>query len=469
MIRRHGRSLRWVLMLGDALVAMIVLVSVSAVRAADGSGWPGILQVLPMPGLLITLYSLGWVALLGFHGVYQPRSHWTLRGEAFGVIRAALMFGLITFAALFLLEADAVSRGVVIAVLPIQAAVTIGARYLIRSFLHALRRRGRNLRQVLIVGTGPTALAFAERLEARWDLGFVVVGLAGSEPVPAGTTWPVLGTVDDLPDILHSTVVDEVAICLPATDRQRVEAISALCFDQGKTIRLPLEIPAVALTTGHVEDLDGTPVVSIISGPDRGLALATKRLIDLAGATIGLVLLTPLFLIVGILIRREDGGPVLFTQPRAGLNGRPFQIVKFRTMTQDADARRAELRAFNEIEGNASFKMTNDPRITSIGRLLRKTSIDELPQLWNVLRGEMSLVGPRPHPFDDVAGYDDWHRRRLSMKPGITGLWQIGGRTETNFDRWVEKDLEYIDRWSLWLDLRVIAETIPALLRTEGR
>ena len=210
-------------------------------------------------------------------------------------------------------------------------------------------------------------------------------------------------------------------------------------------------------------------MVSIISGPDRGLALATKRLIDLAGATIGLVLLTPLFLIVGILIRREDGGPVLFTQPRAGLNGRPFQIVKFRTMTQDADARRAELRAFNEIEGNASFKMTNDPRITSIGRLLRKTSIDELPQLWNVLRGEMSLVGPRPHPFDDVAGYDDWHRRRLSMKPGITGLWQIGGRTETNFDRWVEKDLEYIDRWSLWLDLRVIAETIPALLRTEGR
>ena len=160
---------------------------------------------------------------------------------------------------------------------------------------------------------------------------------------------------------------------------------------------------------------------------------------------------------------------MLFRQQRAGLNGRPFQIVKFRTMGRDADEHRAELRAQNEIDGNASFKMTNDPRVTSIGRMLRRSSLDELPQLWNVLRGEMSLVGPRPHPSDDVAGYNDWHRRRLSMKPGITGLWQIGGRTEPSFDRWVIKDLEYIDRWSLWLDLRVIAQTVPALLRAEGR
>jgi exopolysaccharide biosynthesis polyprenyl glycosylphosphotransferase len=469
MIRRHGRSFRWMLMVGDALVAMFVLSIVSAIRAGDGSGWPGVWQVVPSPALLITSYSLLWVALLAMQGVYQSRSHWTLRGETLGVLRAALMFGLITFAALFLLQVDEVSRAVALAVLPIQAAVTIGARYVIRTFLHALRRRGRNLRQVLIVGTGPSALAFATRLEEHWELGFVVAGLVGDEPVPDGTAWPVLGTVDDLPSILHRDVVDEVAICLPASDRSRVEAVAGLCFDQGKTIRLPLEIPAVALSSGRVEDLDGTPVVSIVSGPDRDLGLAAKRLVDVAGATVGLILLAPLFAVVAILIRRSDGGSVLFRQPRAGLNGRPFEIVKFRTMTMDADAQRAELRAFNEIEGNASFKMTNDPRITKLGRFLRKTSIDELPQLWNVLRGEMSLVGPRPHPFDDVAGYDDWHRRRLSMKPGITGLWQIGGRTETSFDRWVEKDLEYIDRWSLWLDFRVIAETIPALLRTEGR
>ena len=258
-------------------------------------------------------------------------------------------------------------------------------------------------------------------------------------------------------------------MCLPSSDRSRLEAITGLCLSEGKTVRLPLEIPAAALASGHVEDLDGTPVVSVISGPDRELGLVAKRLLDIGGAIFGLIALSPVFLLAAIAIKRADGGPVIFRQPRAGLNGRPFQIVKFRTMTVDADAQRAALRSLNEIEGNASFKLTDDPRITPIGKLLRKTSVDELPQLWNVLRGEMSLVGPRPHPFDDVAGYDDWHRRRLSMKPGITGLWQIGGRTETSFDRWVEKDLEYIDRWSLWLDIRVIVGTIPALLRAEGR
>jgi lipopolysaccharide/colanic/teichoic acid biosynthesis glycosyltransferase len=206
-----------------------------------------------------------------------------------------------------------------------------------------------------------------------------------------------------------------------------------------------------------------------VSGPDRELALAAKRLLDIVGSACGLIVLSPILLGVTVAIALRDGRPILFRQSRAGLNGRPFQIAKFRTMGRDADALRAELRAHNEIDGNASFKMTNDPRITPIGRFLRRTSLDELPQLWNVLKGEMSLVGPRPHPFDDVAGYDDWHRRRLSMKPGITGLWQIGARTEASFDRWVAKDLEYIDRWSLWLDLRVIIATVPALLRAEGR
>ncbi len=469
MIRRHGRSIRLLMMVGDALVAMIVLSTISAVRAGDGSGWPGIWSIVPSPVLLITLYSLLWVALLALQGQYQSRTHWTVRAEVAGVIWAAIMFGLITFAALFLLQVEDVSRPVLLAVVPVQAAVTIVVRSCIRSVLRALRRRGRNLRHVVVVGTGPSALDFAARLEARWELGFVVVGLVGDDPVPDGTPWPVRGPIDALPAILQEDLIDEVAVCLPASDRTRVEAIAALSRDHGKTVRLPLEIPALALTSGHIEDLDGTPVASIISGPDRELALAVKRIVDVAGSVVGLILLAPLFAVVAIVIRRSDGGSVFFRQPRAGLKGRPFEIVKFRTMTVDADARRAELRAFNEIEGNASFKMTNDPRITGIGRLLRKTSIDELPQLWNVLRGQMSLVGPRPHPFDDVAGYVGWHRRRLSMKPGITGLWQIGGRTETNFDRWVEKDLEYIDRWSLWLDFRVIAATIPALLRTEGR
>jgi exopolysaccharide biosynthesis polyprenyl glycosylphosphotransferase len=457
------------MMLGDALVAMIVIAGISVLRF--GPEWPGVWQgVVPFPTILITAYAGVWVGLLALQGLYQSRAHWSIATEAQSVVYAAILLGLTTLATLFLLDASNVSRLVLLLVIPTQAAVTILARSMLRSVLRALRRRGRNLRHVLVVGTGPAAVDFATRLEDRWDLGFVVTALVGDDPPADGNSrWPVRGPIERLPAILHDQVVDEVAICLEATDRARIDAIARLCVDQGKTVRIPLEIPVTALSSGHVEDLDGTPVVSIVSGPDRELALAAKRLVDLGGTIIGGLLISPILIVAAIAIKLDDGGPILFRQPRAGLNGRPFQIAKFRTMVIDADAQRDSLRAYNEIEGNASFKMTNDPRVTRVGRWLRKTSIDELPQLWNVLLGEMSLVGPRPHPFDDVAGYDDWHRRRLSMRPGITGLWQIGGRRETSFDRWVEKDLEYIDRWSIWLDFRVIAATIPALIRAEGR
>jgi len=199
------------------------------------------------------------------------------------------------------------------------------------------------------------------------------------------------------------------------------------------------------------------------------LSLAAKRGLDIVGAVAGLVILSPVLLGTAVAIAVVDGRPVLFRQPRAGQGGAPFLIAKFRTMGRDADAQRAALREQNEVAGGASFKMTNDPRVTRLGRILRKTSIDELPQLWNVLRGEMSLVGPRPHPFDDLEGYEDWHFRRLSVKPGITGLWQVSGRGDADFDRWTRLDLEYIDRWSLMLDLKIMLRTIPAVLKAGGR
>jgi lipopolysaccharide/colanic/teichoic acid biosynthesis glycosyltransferase len=196
---------------------------------------------------------------------------------------------------------------------------------------------------------------------------------------------------------------------------------------------------------------------------------AVKRTVDLVGAVVGLVVLSPVFVGTMLLIALTDGRPVLFIQERAGLDGRAFRIYKFRTMQRDADAQRNDLRSQNEVVGGAAFKMTNDPRITSLGRLLRRTSIDELPQLLNVLRGEMSLVGPRPHPFDDVAGYEPWHLGRFAMKPGITGLWQVEARGDADFDRWVELDLRYIREWSPLLDLKILIRTVPAVLRGSGR
>ena len=196
--------------------------------------------------------------------------------------------------------------------------------------------------------------------------------------------------------------------------------------------------------------------------------LAAKRTLDVFGAALGLVLLSPLMVAVAVLILVADGRPILFRQQRVGLDGRRIMVSKFRTMVRDAESRMADLRPRNEIRGHG-FKITDDPRLTRIGRFLRRSSLDELPQLWDVLLGDMSLVGPRPPLPEEVAGYAAWHRRRLTVKPGITGLWQVSARREQEFDRWVVWDLAYIDAWSFWLDLRIIVRTLPAVLALEGR
>ena len=214
---------------------------------------------------------------------------------------------------------------------------------------------------------------------------------------------------------------------------------------------------------------DTTDGIPTSGHQQRRVSLAAKRGLDVVGAVVGLIVFSPLFVLVALTIIIDDGRPVLFRQDRAGLHGRPFPIVKFRSMRRNADEERASLRDRNEISGGASFKMTDDPRVTRSGRLLRRTSIDELPQLWNVLMGEMSLVGPRPHPFDDVAGYAEWHHRRLDMKPGITGLWQVSARSDPDFDTWVQLDLEYVDHWTLSGDLGILLKTIPAVIRASGR
>jgi lipopolysaccharide/colanic/teichoic acid biosynthesis glycosyltransferase len=196
--------------------------------------------------------------------------------------------------------------------------------------------------------------------------------------------------------------------------------------------------------------------------------LAAKRALDIGGSAFPLLVLSPLFALLAMSVKLNSSGSALFRQERVGLHGRVFRVVKFRSMCDGAEEQLDDLRPLNVIRGQA-FKVDCDPRITAVGRFLRRSSLDELPQLWNVLRGQMSLVGPRPPLPCEVANYDVWHRRRLSMKPGMTGLWQIGGRSEAEFDHWVEKDLEYIDRWSFWLDLKIIARTLPAMLSGTGR
>ena len=463
MIRRYAYWLRALLMLVDGLLAAGLLVVLSVLRfGADWAvHWRG---VIAEPAAFVALYAVGWIAILALHGLYRPRARWTIRSEAADLARATVVMVLLSLSVLFFFKLPDVSRLFLLFLFPTQFVLTLATRALLRLGFRWLREQGYNARFVVIVGAGPRGQAFARKLAEHPELGLNVLGFvdeAGVE-MPAGRT--LLGPLADLPTILHERVVDEVVICLPFSQWNLVDAIARICEDEGKIVRVPMDVLDHAFAAGKVEDLDGVPVFSLVSGPDRLLALGLKRLIDLAVSAVALLVLSPLFAAVAVAIRARDGAPVFFRQTRVGLHGRPFRVAKFRTMVADAEARYGEV---VDRSDPRAFKLVDDPRVTPLGAFLRRTSLDELPQLWNVLRGQMSLVGPRPAPPREVDGYDVWHRRRLSMKPGITGLWQVTARSIDDFDNRASLDLDYIDRWSLWLDLKILARTIPAAL--EGR
>ena len=464
MIRRHYFWFRALLMAADAVSAGALLIALSYLRAGeDWAVWWR--QVVPLPEVFVLAYAATWVALLTGVGLYRPRARWSLRSEARDVIRATAAMALITLSVLFLFNLPDISRLLLLVLFPTQALVTIGLRAVLRVVFQRMRRDGRNLRYVLVLGAGPRGRAFAAKLEGHDELGLRVIGFLDPDPaLGAGLRWPLIGTLDDLEEVLHGRIVDEVVVCLPFSMWTHIDAIASLCEEEGKIVRIPMDVLDRTIATGRIEELDGTPVFSLVSGPDRAMALAAKRLADMVGALAGLVLLSPLFAIVALATVLDSGSPVFFHQTRIGLHGRPFAMHKFRSMRLGAEQEQAELAAGSVVNGQA-FKLDDDPRVTRVGRFLRRTSVDELPQLWNVLLGQMSLVGPRPPLPTEVEGYDLWHRRRLSMKPGITGLWQVRGRHDPEFDRWVEADLEYIDKWSLWLDLKILLRTIPAAVQ----
>jgi exopolysaccharide biosynthesis polyprenyl glycosylphosphotransferase len=465
MIRRHLTALKIGLLAVDVASALAVFVAVSWIRL--GSDWRNDWRIVGVdPIALAVLWAVIWVSALWLMDLYRLRARWSIRSEARAVLQAGMLIAVASFSALFLFKLPDVSRLLLLLLFVSQTLVTLGLRLSIRWTLRRLRDRGYNTRYLLVVGTGPAARRFADRVERHRALGLRVIGhlSAVGEENPAVGRRPILGSVEDLEEVFHSRVVDEVAICLPAEHVRLIEPIARLCEEEGKIVRIPVDELGLSLSGAHLEEFDGIPVLSLVYGPDRAISLVVKRLLDIGLAVIGLVLLAPFFLIIAAWIIALDGRPVLFRQDRVGLHGRLFRVVKFRTMVPDAEERLADVAELNEIRGHA-FKVTDDPRLSRTGRILRATSIDELPQLWNVVRGEMSLVGPRPPLPSEVEGYDLWHRRRLSMKPGITGLWQVEARRDEDFDRWVELDLAYIDRWSVWLDLKIMVRTIPAMLQ----
>lgn len=352
------------------------------------------------------------------------------------------------------------------------SAFVAGSRVLIRICLASIRARGRNLRYILILGTNRRAVEFARRLDATPELGYRVLGFVDREwheGADREKPYPLCCSFDGLVEYLRRNVVDEVANYLPLRSfYEHSSGIAALCEQHGIFMRFDPEIFDLKIAHARTEELDGRAHITAYSSPLDGWPVLAKRALDVTLSLALLVAITPALVVIGLVIKLTSRGPVFFRQERIGRNKRRFFIYKFRTMVPNAENLLPALELLNEAQGPV-FKIRNDPRMTPIGRLLRRTSVDELPQLFNVLRGDMSLVGPRPLPVRDYEGFDqDWQRRRFSVRPGITCLWQVKGRSNIGFDHWMKLDLQYLDEWSIWLDMKILAQTIPAVLRGSG-
>ncbi len=386
-------ALRLGLMLADGASATIVFLLVSLVRFGDGQ-WLAIWQGFGVDiRLAAVLFGIGWVVALWYHGLYRLRARWRLQTEALDILRATIVVVALALSALFVLKQVDVSRLFLLTLFVVQPLVAFAGRATLRAGFGRLRRRGYNVRFMLVVGSGRLAQDFADRVERRGVLGIRVIGhISVPGESPRVVTRPIVGVVDDIATIFHSITVDEVAVCLEHGSAAYLEPVIRLAADEGKTVRVPIDPLGGALAGASEEEFEGMVIRSLAHDGQRELGFAVKRLIDLGGAMIGLVLLSPLLLGMAVWIRLGDGPPVLFRQTRIGLHGRPFTIIKFRTMAPDAEDRLDEVAHLNERSAVA-FKATNDPRITRLGRTVRRSSIDELPQLWNVLVGQMSLAG----------------------------------------------------------------------------
>jgi exopolysaccharide biosynthesis polyprenyl glycosylphosphotransferase len=348
------------------------------------------------------------------------------------------------------------------------ATLRLGVYYLSRRF----RRRGINTKSLLIIGGGARSENLIETITSEPGLGYKVLGYLDSSPSYSGRKLveaPCLGRFDDLKRIINEDVVDEVAIALPIKSHYaEIKTAIAQLEEQGVVVHLLSDFFPYHLSRIQPHEFKGLPLLSLHSSPRFSWRVELKRLIDIAAALTLLVLFAPLFVLIAVLIKLDSPGKVFFSQERMGYNKRRFFMIKFRTMVSDAEARMKEIEHLNEKQGPI-FKIKKDPRITRVGKYLRKFSLDELPQFINVLLGDMSLVGPRPLELGEALKLKEGlHKRRFSVKPGLTCLWQISGRSNLSFEEWMELDLEYIDHWSLNLDWWILAKTVPAVLTARG-
>jgi exopolysaccharide biosynthesis polyprenyl glycosylphosphotransferase len=427
-------------------------------------------ELLPIQGYAwMIVLGIGWWAVVATTlGLYRLSIRRSGRDKLRIVVESSLLMGLFLGFLSFALTLK-LSRPLIALFVFYQALFLCSAR--ISIVLHG--RHGthpsRDRRNILIVGTSKKARDMGELVSRYSDWGLRILGYVNVESSRGLETTPdVLGSISDIPTIIENNVVDEIIfVGSEPRDLEGLDEVLSICKEQGIKTRVAADFFPIKVSRVSMEFLENVPIITFSATPDHALALLAKRTLDVLVCTIALVLLIPFMALVSILIKLTSKGPIIYRQIRCGLYGRQFVLYKFRSMHEGAEDILWEIKHLNEMDGPV-FKMRNDPRVTPFGRFLRKSSIDEWPQFWNVLKGDMSLVGPRAPLPEEVREYTRWQRRRLSVKPGITCLWQVSGRNEIDFHEWMKLDLFYIDHWSLLLDLKILLRTFPVVFLGKG-
>ncbi len=421
---------------------------------------------LPLAGLLTLLLLF----VFRLEGLYPLARGQSLLDEIYTIVNGTTTAILLVMAFTFFVRPLVFSRAMyVYAALGIILLLSL-VRLIERQIFARLRQWGIGVDRVLIVGAGEVGRALMRNIVARPDLGYQVVGFVDDDSERGHTDigrFKALGGTNGLPTLLRELSVDSVIITLPWSAREKIIGLMDLCQRVGTVAKIVPDLFQLSLSHVAIDEVGGIPLIGVRETRLNWLDSVTKRAIDLVGSLALFLVFAPVMGIIVLLIRLDSPGPVIFAQTRVGQNGRRFTAYKFRSMRVGAEEELSMLNELNEATGPL-FKIRHDPRRTRVGGWLRRTSLDELPQLWNVLRGEMSLVGPRPALPSEVEQYRDWHRRRLDIKPGITGLWQVSGRSELTFDEMVMLDIYYIENWSPWLDVWILLRTIPTMLLARG-
>ena len=403
-------------------------------------------------------------------GLYRLRrtTQWL---DEIGMVMSGVTIALSALVIVFFLVRPGVTSRAMLAYLWGASIVILSASRLIVRWVVARRRRdGVGVSRVLVIGAGHLGKMVMQQIAGRPGLGYDLAGFCDDVACAQGINFgrfECLGPVRDLPLVVRDQRIDEIVIALPSAEHATILSIVGLCDRLGIDFRLVPDTYDLTLGALEVDDIAGIPLIGRRESMIRGVNMVVKRAIDVTAALGALVVCAPIVAMVAILVRLDSPGPIFIPQQRVGAKGRVFRCYKIRSMYQDADRRLADLMKANEA-GGVIFKMRDDPRRTRVGRVIRKLSIDELPQFWSILTGEMSLVGPRPPFPHEVEQYEEWHKRRLSVTPGLTGLWQVSGRSDLPFDEMVMLDLYYIENWSLSLDLKIILRTIPTVITGRG-